>query len=66
MSAPSELFESIRKKSDLKKTETKSKDYALERAKLEAGLKAGKTLDQISVSAEVKQAYKEEKALGGQ
>jgi hypothetical protein len=66
MSAPSELFESIRKKSDLKKTETKSKDYALERAKLEAGLKAGKTLDQINVSAEVKQAYKEEKALGGQ
>jgi hypothetical protein len=64
MSAPSELFESIRKKSDLKKTETKSKDFALERAKLEAGIKAGKSLDEIKVSDEVKQAYKEEKALG--
>jgi hypothetical protein len=64
MSAPAGLFQDIQKGSSLKKTESKTADFALQRARLEAQIKAGKKLEQVTdVSAEVKAAYKEEQAL---
>lgn len=48
---------------ELKKAETKSADFALERAKLESQLKAGKKIEEVNdVSQAVIEAYKEEQA----
>jgi hypothetical protein len=64
MSAPAGLFQEIQKGASLKKSESKTADFALQRAKLEAQIKSGKKLEEVTdVSAEVKAAYKEEQAL---
>ncbi len=64
MSAPAGLFQEIQKGASLRKSESKTADAALQRARLEAQIKAGKKLEEVTdVSAEVKAAYKEEQAV---
>jgi hypothetical protein len=67
MSAPAGLFDDIKSGKSLKSgVATKSSDFALQRARLDAQIKAGKKVEEITdVDDAVKEAYKEELALGG-